>query len=54
MALADYYSRLFDQGGAEAAGLGAFVLVDPIGLHGDYPMRVSEIGELLTLLQGLP
>ena len=44
-------SRLFDQGGAEAAGLGAFVLVDPIGLHPDYPLRVSEIGELLALLE---
>jgi putative hydrolase of the HAD superfamily len=44
-------SRLFDQAGAEAAGLGAFVLVDPIGLHDDYPMRVTELGELLRLLE---
>ena len=44
-------SRLFDQGGAEAAGLGAFVLVDPIGLHQDYPLRISEIGEVLPLIQ---
>lgn len=43
-------SRLFDLRGAEAAGLSAFVLVDPIGLHHDYPIRVSELGELLTLL----
>jgi putative hydrolase of the HAD superfamily len=43
-------SRLFDQRGAEAAGLDAFVLVDPIDLHEDYPMRVSELSELLALL----
>ena len=43
-------SRVFDQGGAEAAGLAAFVLVDPIGLHPDYPMRVSELGELVAML----
>ena len=43
-------SRVFDHGGAEAAGLGAFVLVDPIDLHPDFPMRVSELGELVSML----
>lgn len=43
-------SRVFDHGGAVAAGLAEFVLVDPIDLHQDFPMRVSELGELVTLL----
>lgn len=39
-------SAVFDLQGAEAAGLGEFVLVDPLGLH-DYRPRVSHVGELL-------
>ncbi len=43
-------SRVFDLGGAKAAGLAEFVLVDPIGLQDGYQPRVAEIGELLELL----
>lgn len=41
----------FDRGGAEAAGLAEFVLVDPIGLHDGYRPRISRIDELLGLLE---
>lgn len=43
-------SPLFDGGGAAAAGLAEFVLVDPIGLHDGYQPRISRIDELLVLL----
>ncbi len=43
-------SPLFDLGGAEAAGLAEFVLVDPFGLHDGYRPRVSRITELPGLL----
>jgi putative hydrolase of the HAD superfamily len=44
-------SKLFDLGGAEAAGLAEFVLVDPTGLQDDYQPRIANISELLGLLQ---
>ena len=44
-------SPLFDLGGAEAAGLAEFVLVDPFGLHDGYRPRISRIDELPALLQ---
>jgi len=43
-------SPLFDLGGAEAAGLAEFVLVDPFGLHDGYRPRISRIDELPALL----
>lgn len=43
-------SRIFDLGGAEAAGLAEFVLVDPVGLQDGYEPRIGQIGELLSLL----
>ena len=43
-------SRVFDLEGAEAAGLAEFVLVDPIGINDGYQPRVSQIGDLLALL----
>jgi putative hydrolase of the HAD superfamily len=44
-------SRVFDLGGAEAAGLAEFVLVDPTGLQDGYQPRIASISELLGLLQ---
>lgn len=43
-------SRVFDLGGAEAAGLAEFVLVDPTGLQDGYQPRIADISELLALL----
>jgi putative hydrolase of the HAD superfamily len=43
-------SPLFDLGGAEAAGLAEFVLVDPFELHDGYRPRISRIDELPALL----
>ncbi|MGI9649250.1 MAG: HAD family hydrolase [Acidimicrobiia bacterium] len=43
-------SLLFDLGGAEAAGLAEFVLVDPVGLHGGYSPRVGQLTELVDLM----
>jgi putative hydrolase of the HAD superfamily len=43
-------SRLFDLGAATAAGLAEFVLVDPLGLDEGYRPRITEIGELVGLL----
>lgn len=43
-------SRLFDLGGAQAAGLAEFVLVDPVGIEESYQPRVGRIGEILDLL----
>ena len=43
-------SPLFDLGGAEAAGLAEFVLVDPFGLHEGHQPRISRIDELPALL----
>lgn len=45
-------SPVFDLAGAEAAGLAEFVLVDPFGLHDGYQPRISQIGELVALLDG--
>ena len=44
-------SPLFDRGGAEAAGLAEFVLVDPFALHDGYRPRISRIDELPALLK---
>ena len=44
-------SRVFDLGGAEAAGLAEFVLVDPTGLQDGYEPRIANISELPGLLQ---
>ena len=46
-------SPLFDRGGAEAAGLAEFVLVDPTGLQAGYEPRIANISELLGLLQAV-
>lgn len=43
-------SPLFDLGGAEAAGMAEFVLVDPFDLHGEYQPRVKALTELPLLL----
>ena len=45
-------SPLFDLGGAEAAGLSEFVLVDPFDLHASYAPRVKGLTELVGLLSG--
>lgn len=42
-------SPLFDLGGARAAGLAEFVLIDPFGLH-DHRPQVVSVGELPGLL----
>lgn len=43
-------SRVFDLGGAEAAGLAEFVLVDPTGIQDGYAPRIANISELPGLL----
>lgn len=44
-------STVFDLGGAEAAGLAEFVLVDPFDLHPSYEPRVEHLGQLMHLLE---
>lgn len=43
-------SLVFDLAGAQAAGLGQFVLVDPVGIDHGYDPTVARIGEILDLL----
>ena len=43
-------SPLFDLGGAQAAGMAEFVLIDPVGIHDGYQPSVKSLEELVGLL----